>query len=95
MNEEKTTGVLEPEIEDETTVGLPFKVVVFNDDWHAFDEVIAQLMKAVKCSFENARNYAFEIHVKGKAVVFMGQLQECLRVTSILEEIALHTQVIS
>ena len=93
MNEEKPTGIIEPEIEEETTVGLPLKVILYNDDWHSFDEVIVQLIKAVHCSFEEARNYAFEVHVKGKAVVFTGELSECLKVTSILEEIALHTQI--
>ena len=93
MNEENPTGIIEPEIEEETTVGLPLKVILYNDDWHSFDEVIVQLIKAVNCSFEEARNYAFEVHVKGKAMVFTGELSECLKVTSILEEIALHTQI--
>lgn len=93
MQEENPTGIIEPEIEEETTVGLPFKVILYNDDWHSFDEVISQLIKAVRCSFEKARDFAFEVHVKGKAVVYNGQLNECLKVTSILEEIELHTQI--
>jgi ATP-dependent Clp protease adapter protein ClpS len=52
-------------------------------------------MKAVNCTFEEARLLAFEVHVKGKAVVFSGSLNQCLKVTSILEEIALHTQIIT
>ena len=95
MNEEKPTGIIEPEIEEETTVGLPLKVILFNDDWHSFDEVIVQLIKAVGCSFKEARSYAFEVHVKGKALVFSGDLPSCLKITSILEEIALHTQILS
>lgn len=95
MPEEHETGIIEPELDEETTVGIPCKVILYNDDWHTFDEVIDQLIKAIRCSFETARAFTFEIHVKGKAVVFTGQLEECLRVTSILEEIALHTQIIS
>ncbi|MGE5401686.1 MAG: ATP-dependent Clp protease adaptor ClpS [Ignavibacteriales bacterium] len=95
MGEYPTYGQYNPEQEEETIVGLPFKVVLFNDDWHTFDEVIAQLIKAVRCSFEKARDYAFEVHTKGKAVVFDGMLQECLKVTSVLEEIALNTQIVS
>lgn len=83
------------EKKDDDNIGLPFKVLLFNDDHHSFDEVIIQLIKAVKCSFEKARSYAFEAHVNGKAVVFQGQLNECLKVTTILEEIALHTQIVS
>lgn len=95
MEEQILTGQFKPEQEEETIVGLPCKVVLFNDDWHTFDEVIDQLIKAVKCSFDTARGYAFEVHVKGKATVFNGQLEECLKVTSVLEEIALNTQIIS
>lgn len=95
MNEEKPTGIIEPEIDEEVTVGLPYKVVLYNDDWHTFDDVIAQIIKAVKCSYEEARGYAFEAHVKGKTVVFSGELNSCLKVSSVLEEIALHTQIVS
>jgi ATP-dependent Clp protease adaptor protein ClpS len=81
--------------EEQTTIGLASKVVLFNDDWHTFDEVITQLIKATKCSFDEAKNYAFEVHVKGKSIVFSGTLNDCLKVTSILEEIALNTQIIT
>lgn len=79
--------------ENKTTVEIPGKVVLYNDDWHTFDEVIFQLMKAVNCSLVQARNFAFEVHFKGKAIVFTGGLTHCLKVSSVLEEIALHTQV--
>jgi ATP-dependent Clp protease adaptor protein ClpS len=81
--------------EDETSIEEPYKVILFNDDQHSFDEVIVQLIKAVKCSFEKARDFAFETHVKGKSMVFQGQLGACLKVTTVLEEIALHTQIVS
>lgn len=95
MAEELENDQIVPEVEEETAVGLPFKVLLFNDDWHSFDEVIAQLEKALRCSFDIARDYAFEAHVKGKACIFNGILEECLKVTSVLEEIALHTQIVS
>ena len=50
-------------------------------------------VKAIKCSFEEARDKTFEVHTKGKAVVYSGDLAECLRVSGILEEILLHTQI--
>lgn len=74
---------------------LSSRVVLYNDDWHTFDEVINQLIKATKCGFEKARDYAFEVHVNGKAIVYNGSLRECLTVSSILEEIALNTQIIT
>ena len=81
--------------ETDPDVGLVSRVVLFNDDWHTFDEVISQLIRATKCSYEQARGFAFEVHVKGKAIVFSGSMNECLKVSSILEEIALHTQIIT
>jgi ATP-dependent Clp protease adaptor protein ClpS len=78
---------------DGTDVGLPSKVILFNDDFHTFDEVIAQLIKAIRCSYEKAEALTWEVHTKGKAVVYTGEISECLRVSSILEEIALHTQI--
>ena len=95
MSEEKPEGIIQPEFEEETSIEIESRVILFNDDWHTFEEVIEQLIKAVDCSFDEARSYAFEVHVKGKAVVFTGDLQKCLRVSSILEEIALHTQIVS
>jgi ATP-dependent Clp protease adapter protein ClpS len=95
MDEQQQNPIIEPEIDEDTKVGFPCRVILFNDDWHTFDEVINQLIKAVNCSFDQARTYAFEVHVKGKAVVYNGILSECLRVSAVLEEIALHTQIIS
>ena len=34
--------------EEDTTVGLESRVLLFNDDWHSFEEVIIQLIKARK-----------------------------------------------
>lgn len=95
MQENNPIEQIRNENDEETITGLPYKVILFNDDVHTFEEVIAQLVKAVKCSFEEARNYAFETHVKGKAVVYFGTIGDCLKVTSILEEIELHTQILS
>ncbi|HVO75679.1 MAG TPA: ATP-dependent Clp protease adaptor ClpS [Ignavibacteriaceae bacterium] len=95
--ETETVKTPELEIIEDTDVdtGTLNWVVLFNDDEHTFDEVIVQLIKALSCSFETARDYTFEVHVKGKAVVFNGVMKDCLRVSSILEEIALNTQILS
>jgi ATP-dependent Clp protease adaptor protein ClpS len=95
MDQEKQEGILEPEITEDVSTDLPYKVLLFNDDWHSFDDVINQIVKAVRCSYQTARGYAFEAHVKGKSIVFIGELSRCLKVSSVLEEIALHTQIIS
>ena len=91
---EKPEGLIDPLIEESTTVDTKYRVFLFNDNVHTFEEVITQLIKAINCSFEKAREFAFEVHVKGKAMVFSGSMQSCLKVSSILEEIALHTQIV-
>ncbi|MBN1301426.1 MAG: ATP-dependent Clp protease adaptor ClpS [Melioribacteraceae bacterium] len=95
MSEKKTDVIYEPIEDTETEIGLPFDVILYNDDIHTFEEVISQLIKAIRCSFEKARDLTFEVHVKGKALVYTGDLKECLKVSSILQEIALHTQIVS
>jgi len=88
-------GQFEPEYEDDISVKNPYRVILFNDTWHSFDEVIDQIVKAVQCSYDKAREFAFEAHVKGKAEVYKGDLNKCLKVSAILEEIALNTQIVS
>lgn len=72
---------------------FPSKVILFNDNIHTFDDVITQLIKAIGCSSERAEAYAWEVHTKGKACVFVGDIEKCLKVSSVLEEIGLHTQI--
>ena len=71
----------------------PAKVILFNDDLHSFDEVIYQLIKAVRCDLEKAKALTFQVHNSGKAVVFGGELTKCIQVSSVLEEIQLRTQI--
>jgi len=78
---------------DSTGTTLASKVILFNDDIHTFDKVISQLIKATGCSSERAEQLAMEVHSKGKAVVYEGDIPDCMRVSSILEEIGLHTQI--
>ncbi|HUI31036.1 MAG TPA: ATP-dependent Clp protease adaptor ClpS [Candidatus Acidoferrales bacterium] len=71
----------------------PARVILFNDAWHTFEEVIGQIIKATGCDTKRAEQITMEVHTKGKAVVFEGEMTECLRVNSVLEEISLHTQI--
>jgi len=83
------------EEKDETDVltGEPAKVILYNDEIHTFEEVIGQLMKALGCDAARAEALTWEVHAKGKAIVYDGVMNECLRVSAVLEEIALHTQI--
>ncbi len=79
----------------EVAIGLSSRVLLFNDNHHTFDEVIGQVCKATGCSADHAESIAWEVHSKGKSMVFEGEMMDCLRVSSVLEEIALHTQVLT
>jgi len=91
---EKPDGILDPDIDIDTSIDTEYRLFLFNDNHHTFDEVISQLIKAINCSYDKARAFAFEVHVKGKAMVYSGSMLECLKISSILEEIALHTQIV-
>lgn len=83
-------------VEDEDVISgeqNPAKVVLFNDSWHTFEEVIGQIIKATGYDTKKAEQITMEVHTKGKAVVYEGEMTECLRVNSVLEEISLHTQI--
>lgn len=72
---------------------LAARVILYNDEEHTFDEVIRQIIKATQCLRSRAEALTLEVHFRGKAMVFEGSMNDCLRVSAILEEIALHTQV--
>jgi ATP-dependent Clp protease adapter protein ClpS len=77
----------------EVIIQEPAKVILFNDDVHTFEEVIAQLIKALKCTQSKAEALATEAHTNGKTVVFSGELIRCMEVSGILEEIRLLTEI--
>ncbi|HTX99918.1 MAG TPA: ATP-dependent Clp protease adaptor ClpS [Bacteroidota bacterium] len=83
------------QVQDETDVKTeePAKVILFNDDVHTFEEVIGQLIKATGCAETKAEALAWEVHTKGKAIVYTGEIARCVQVSSVLEEIQLMTQV--
>lgn len=84
---------VEEAVEDETRLDSPWRVILYNDDIHTFDEVIFQLMKATGCSAQQAEKYAWQVHTTGKACVFEGEFEECFRVQGILREIQLVTEI--
>jgi ATP-dependent Clp protease adaptor protein ClpS len=84
QQEEKDTDIL---------IDQPAKVILFNDEIHSFDEVIEQIIKATGCDTTKAESLTWEVHNSGKAMVFEGQMDNCLKVSHILEEIALNTQI--
>jgi ATP-dependent Clp protease adaptor protein ClpS len=87
------TPDVETTVTDDTDTKHPAKVILYNDDVHTFEEVITQLIKAIACTRAKGEALAWEVHSRGKACVYTGSMTECLRVSHVLEEIALHTQI--
>lgn len=81
------------ETEDEESVKSPWRLILYDDDIHTFDEVINQLLKALGCSVEKATEMTFKVHNDGKALVFEGAFEECLKINSVLKEIQLITEI--
>jgi ATP-dependent Clp protease adapter protein ClpS len=89
-----TDAYSETEVLDTIDAGLAGRVILFNDEHHTFEEVIVQILKAIRCSVDRAEALTWEVHSRGKAMVYEGEMGECLQVSAILEEIDLHTQIV-
>jgi len=70
----------------------PWIVILYNDDWHTFDDVIEILIKATQCTVDKAEGIAWEVHTKGRAICFDGSREECERVASIIASIRLQVE---
>jgi ATP-dependent Clp protease adaptor protein ClpS len=84
--------VLEQEKEQEKE-NTPWRLILYDDDIHTFDEVINQLIKALGCSVSRAEEITLKVHNEGKATVHEGSFEECLNINTILQEIQLITEI--
>jgi len=69
------------------------RVILFNDEWHSFEEVIDQLILAINCSAKTAEEMAWTVHTQGQCEVFTGGMEDCLEVSAVLEAIELKTEI--
>ena len=74
-------------------VATPWRVILYNDDVHSFEEVVLQVQKATGYSLERAESITFEAHSQGRAVAFTGDKEECRRVATVLREIRLQVEI--
>ena len=81
------------ETETEEKEETPWRLILYNDEEHTFDEVINQLIKALGCSVEHAEKLTWKVHNEGKATVYEGTFEECLKINSVLQEIELITEI--
>ncbi|MFU8812167.1 MAG: ATP-dependent Clp protease adaptor ClpS [Balneolaceae bacterium] len=87
-----TPDVLEM-VEEEEEIQTPWRLILYDDDIHTFDEVINQLIKALGCTVAKAEELTLTVHNEGKATVFEGSFEECLKINAVLQEIQLVTEI--
>lgn len=81
------------ETAEEEAIDTPWRLILYDDDIHTFDEVINQLIKALGCSRSKAEELTYKVHFEGKALVFEGSFEECLKINGVLQEIQLITEI--
>ncbi len=77
----------------EEIIETPWRLLLFDDDIHTFDEVIEQIMKAKGCSYNVAQDLTFQVHNNGKAIIHEGEFLDCLKMEGVLKEIQLVTEI--
>jgi len=99
MHMEERSPKKAPEVEvmvatqEKESEATPWQLILYDDDVHTFDEVINQIIKALGCSVEKAEEITLKVHNEGKALVFEGAFEECLKINSVLQEIQLITEI--
>jgi ATP-dependent Clp protease adaptor protein ClpS len=86
--------IVRPELDDSTDIrqGGPWVVILYNDDYHSFDEVILQVQKATGCDLHTAVAITFEADATGRAIAYTGTQEECERVAGVLRQIRLQVE---
>lgn len=70
-----------------------WQTILYNCDCHTFDEVVGQIMLAIKCTKPTASQYAYTAHNLGSVAVFKGPKESCERVADVLGSIGLDVKV--
>ena len=68
-------------------------VIVHDNDWNTFEQVIDILQKATGCSLEEAQMETWEVHHLGRSLVHHGDREECRRVADVIQTIGIRVTV--
>ena len=84
-----------PDLFDETTHSLlsDYIVIVFDNEYNTWEEVIGILQKATGCSLEEAEMETWEVHFTGRSVVHHGDHAEFERAAGIIATIGIRVAV--
>ncbi len=67
-------------------------VILYNDDYHSFDEVIAQVQIATGYDIDRCIEIMLIAHTTGRAIAYTGDESECERVAAVLRRIRLQVE---
>jgi ATP-dependent Clp protease adaptor protein ClpS. len=90
---EKPVEVIDIKDDTSSIIGHPYNVIIFNDEAHAMDEVVYQIIKATHCGRGRAVAIMAEAHKTGRSIVYTGGLERCEHVEAVLAEIKLGTKI--
>jgi ATP-dependent Clp protease adapter protein ClpS len=95
-------GLAEPRIDtrelpsyDEETTDIgdgPYVVILYNDEIHAADEVVAQVQKATGYALGRCIAIMIEAHTRGRAIAYTGSQEACERAANVLRQIRLQVE---
>lgn len=89
-------AIIESPVEVEETKVQPERewiVTVFDNEVNTYDEVIAILILATGCTYEEASIETWEIDHLGKSVVHCSSEEECKKVASVIAKIGIYVEV--
>jgi len=77
---------------------FPVKLILYNDDHHAMDEVLKQILKAhavvgMACTVKQAHTIMLTAHKQGRAVCMVGAKSKMQKAKEVLDEICLKTEI--
>jgi len=82
------------DVHDELEWRSGYIVVVYDNDFNTFEQVVMILLVATSCTMEEAEIETWEVHHLGKSVVHSGGKQECERAASIIRRIGIRVEVV-
>ncbi len=83
---------LEKDLEDSGKNDL-YWVIVYDNEYNTFDQVIYIIQKATCCSYELAEHIAQEIHVKGKSKVMIALREDANIAADLISSIGIRVEI--
>lgn len=73
-----------PKIKRSLELESPWQVILFNCYCHTYDEVIEQIMLALKCGSTDAFAYTDTAEIFGSVTVYRGSFADSIKIASVL-----------